>query len=198
LIDFDRISVSNINRQLYALESTIGMQKCEAAKERALDINPLCSVEAINGFIDTETAREYISDAPDLVIDAIDSLNPKIELVTEVVLSKIRLISCLGAALRTDPSKIKIANLEDTIGCPLGRLIRKRLRKRGIPMDFPCVYSDETLPNPLPIASPNDALSDEHTQERGRIRNTLGSLPTLTGIFGLTAANLAIKMLIDK
>lgn len=197
LIDFDRVCMSNINRQLYALESTVGRQKCEVAKERILDINPNCRVEAINGFIDSETIREYIGDRPDIVIDAIDSLNPKVELISAVRTSEIPLITCLGAALRFDPASIRVANLSETFGCPLGRLIRKRLRKRGISMDYPCVYSEEALPDPLPIAAPTDALGDNPLQERGRIRNTLGSMPTITGIFGLTAANLAIKMLIE-
>ncbi|MHB1002072.1 MAG: tRNA threonylcarbamoyladenosine dehydratase [Armatimonadota bacterium] len=197
IIDFDRVCTSNINRQLYALESTIGRQKCEIAKERILDINPDCRIDAINGFVDAETIKAYISDSPDIVIDAIDSLNPKIELISAVRASGIPMITCLGAALRSDPTQIRVANLGDTFGCPLGRLIRKRLRKRGVSMDYPCVYSEEPLPDPLPIAAPTDALGDNPLQERGRIRNTLGSMPTITGIFGLTAANLAIKMLIE-
>lgn len=84
LIDFDRVCPSNINRQLYALESTIGRLKCEVARERILDINPECEVEAISGFIDADSLVEYLADSPDIVIDAIDSLNPKTELISAV------------------------------------------------------------------------------------------------------------------
>jgi tRNA A37 threonylcarbamoyladenosine dehydratase len=194
LVDFDVIAPSNINRQLYALESTVGRPKCEVARERVLDINPSCAVEAIRGFVDAESVEVLIG-RPDLVIDAIDSLNPKTELVAAVRRMDIPLISCLGAALRTDPTCVRIAPLEEVRGCPLGRKLRKRLQRRGVSLDFPCVFSEEPLPEPLPIESPSGS---ETELERGRARNVLGSLPTLTGIFGLVAANLAIRILSDQ
>ena len=198
IIDFDKVAISNINRQLYALESTIGRQKCDVARERVLDINPSCQIEAINGFIDASTLPTYLSDSPDIVIDAIDSLNPKVQLISGVISHNIQLISCLGAALRIDPTQIRIAPISEVHHCPLGKTVRTRLRRRGIPTDFPCVFSDEQLPNPLPIASPAEPLGENPQLWRGRIRNTLGSMPTITGMFGLTAANHAIKMLIGR
>ena len=195
LIDFDCVCPSNINRQLYALTSTIGRPKCEVARERVLDINPECKVEAINGFVDDETVGEFVAGGPNLVIDAIDSLGPKIGLLAAVRTRGLPVISCLGAALRTDPTRIRIGTLDDVHTCPLGKEVRKRLRKRGIELDFPCVYSDEPLPNPLPIAAPSEKLGEEPIFQRGRVRNTLGSLPTLTGMFGLVAANHAISLL---
>jgi tRNA A37 threonylcarbamoyladenosine dehydratase len=197
LVDFDRISISNFNRQLYALESTVGRNKCEVARERVLDINPLCEVEAIHGFIDDKTVLDLLG-SPDLVIDAIDSLGPKVELMATVRSREIPLISSLGAALRTDPTKIRVGPLSEVKTCPLGNAVKKWLRKREVPMDFPCVYSEEPLPHPLPVARPTDPLGEKPILERGRVRNTLGSLPTITGIFGLTAANLAIKMLVER
>jgi tRNA threonylcarbamoyladenosine dehydratase len=196
VIDFDSIAPSNINRQLYALESTIGRPKCEVARERILDINSACKVEAIHGFVDTDTLKDYLADRPDIVIDAIDSLNPKAQLLTAVRTAEIPLISCLGAALRTDPTFIRTGPLSDAQGCPLGSRVRKYLRRRDVPLDFMCVYSEEPLPNPLPIAPPSTAPDEKRLVDRGMPRNTLGSLPTITGIFGLTAANLAIRMLI--
>ncbi len=198
VIDFDRVGVSNINRQLFALESTVGRLKCDVARERILDINPSCDVEAINGFVDAETVVEYLSDMPNIVIDAIDSLNPKVELLAAARSREIPLISCLGAAMRFDPTCVRVATIEAAHGCPLGAAVRKRLRRRGVPMDIPCVFSEESLPNPLPLAAPTDAHGEMPLLERGRIRNTLGSMPTITGIFGLTAANQAIKMLIGR
>ena len=196
IIDFDVISPSNINRQLLALETTLGRPKCEVARERVLNINPDCNVEAINAFVDYDNTLNLIGESPNLVIDAIDSLNPKVDLLTAAREAKIPLISSLGAAMRFDTSKIQTGLLEEVHHCPLGRAVRKRLRRRNIPLDFMCVYSAEELPNPMPIALPDESLSEDHYYERGRTRNTLGSLPTITGIFGLTAANLAIKMIV--
>lgn len=196
LVDFDNISQSNFNRQLYALESTLGRAKCEVAKDRVLDINPGCNVEAISGFVDNETVYKLIGESPNLVIDAIDSLGPKVELLASVRQKNINLVSCLGAALRTDPAFVRVGTLNQVHGCPLGKDVRRLLRRREVEMDFPCVYSDEPLPKPLPIAAPVGEHREKAVLERGRVRNILGSLPTLTGIFGLTAANLAIKLLI--
>lgn len=198
VVDFDRIAPSNINRQLYALESTIGRPKCEIARERILDINPICRVDAIQGFVDSESVEEYLAERPDIVIDAIDSLNPKVQLLTAVRTAEIPLISCLGAAMRTDPTLVRTGLFSDAHGCPLGSRVRKYLRRRGVPLDFMCVYSEEPLPNPLPVAPPSDAPGEQRLLDRGMQRNTLGSLPTITGIFGLTAANLAIRMLIGR
>lgn len=196
VVDFDKVSLSNINRQLYALESTLGRPKCEVARERILDINPDCRVEAVKEFISAETVEGLIADRPDLVIDAIDSLNPKTELVAAVRTAEIPLISCLGAALRSDPTCVRIAPLEQVEGCPLGSKLRKRLRRRGVPMDFECVYSMEPLPNPLPAIQPPEGAEAE--SGRGRMRSTLGSLPTITGIFGLVAANHAVRIILAE
>ncbi len=198
VVDFDVVAPSNINRQLYALESTIGRPKAEVAAERIGDINPGCRVEALREFVDAETAAGYLADPPDLVIDCIDSVNPKVQLLTVMRTANVPIISCLGAALRTDPTLIRIGPMEDAHGCPLGSRVRKFLRRRGVPLDFPCVYSQEPLPNPLPVAPPCADASEARTVDRGLQRNTLGSLPTITGIFGLTAANLAIRMCIGE
>lgn len=198
LVDFDKVSTSNINRQLLALTSTLGRPKCEVACERVLDINPDCRVETICDFLDGETVLDLIGESPDLVIDAIDALNPKVELISAVQNREILLISCLGAALRLDPTMIRTDTLENVHHCPLGRTIRQRLRRRGVSVDFPCIFSDEPLPKPLPIAPPIRVINEDHIINRGRARNTLGSMPTITGMFGLSAANLAITMLIGK
>lgn len=199
LIDFDKVGPSNINRQLYALSSTIGRLKSDVARERVLDINPDCNVHTIHGFLDAATVWDFVGEAPDLVIDAIDALNPKVELISALRTKNMRFITCLGAALRFDPTCIRVAPLKQVEYCPLGRAVRQRLRRRGVPVDFPCVYSIEPLPNPLPVEPPSEAIdADSSPIVRGRARNTLGSMPTITGMFGLTAANYAIKMLIDR
>lgn len=198
LVDFDTVNPSNINRQLLALTSTIGRPKAEVAVERVRDINPACDVEAIRSFLTADNVCELIGDSPGLIIDAIDALNPKVDLIESVRKKEIPLITCLGAALRFDPTRVKVNTLEKACGCPLGRTVKNRLRRRGVPVDMICVYSDEPLPNPLPIAPPMTITDEDLGLARGRERNTLGSLPTITGIFGLTAANTAIKMLIRE
>ncbi len=197
LVDFDRICITNINRQLLALDSTLGRPKCEVARERVLDINPNCRVEAINAFVDGETIRQLMADRPDIIIDAIDALNPKVELLETARTSGIAVISSLGAAMRFDPTQVRVAPLSDVQGCPLGRIVRTRLKRRHVALDFPCVYSKEPLPRPLPLLSPA-SVNEERVLRRGRERNTLGSLPTVTGIFGLTAASTAINILTGR
>jgi tRNA threonylcarbamoyladenosine dehydratase len=198
LVDFDEVRPSNINRQLYALGSTIGKAKTEVAAARVADINPDCKVQTMKCFFDETTVSAVLDGSPDLVIDSIDSVTPKTHLLAEVVTRGIPLLSSMGAALRTDPSLVRTGPLSEVTNCPLARLIRKRLRKRGLSVEFPCVYSIESIHN-----LPEDALSQtgdasEETVSRGRTRRTLGSLPTLTGIFGLTAANLAIQSLLSR
>lgn len=190
LVDFDTIIESNINRQLFALDSTLGREKAAVAAERVFDINPRCRVEALPLFFSEETANEILGDRPHFVIDAIDSLNPKAALVQEVLRRKLPFISVMGAARRLNPEAVTIGPLSDARGCPLARLMRKRLRKRGCPLNFPCVYSRE-FDDKQSLGGP--VLDKEEYFSRGRARRPMGSLPTLTGIFGLLAANYAIK-----
>jgi len=196
VVDFDVVRPSNINRQLFALDSTLGRPKVEVARERIRDINPDCQVEALNLFVHLETIDRVLSGSPDVVVDAIDSLTPKIELITAAVLRGIPLVSCMGAALRTDPSFVRVGPLGETQRCPLARLVRRRLRSRGVPTDFTCVHSTE----PVDRSAIQESLPEDDEEaepfDRGRKRHALGSLPTLTGIFGLTAANAAIQILV--
>ncbi|MBU0674505.1 MAG: tRNA threonylcarbamoyladenosine dehydratase [Proteobacteria bacterium] len=196
VIDFDLIQQDNINRQILALESTVGMSKAQAARQRVLQINPHCRVEALELFIDSDSMEKVLSPKPDLVIDAIDSLGPKVSLLAACVSEEIEVISSMGAALRTDPSLVRCGDLMQTKNCPLARRVRRELRKRGVGEGITCVYSTESVDfsyvDPEEETVRDDALP-EHG--RGRKRRVLGSLPTLTGIFGLTIANLAIKKL---
>jgi len=193
LIDFDLISPSNINRQILALESTVDRHKADVARERVLQINPSCAVDARILFVNHDTLDQVLTPVPDLLIDAIDALGPKLALLTECRKCGIEVISSMGAALRTDPSKVTVAPLAKTKHCPLARLVRKRLRKAGVDINFPCVYSTELVDNATLISPDEDAESDPHFHGKGRKRHILGSLPTLTGIFGLLLANTAIS-----
>lgn len=196
LIDFDEIRHSNLNRQLYALHSTIGRQKVDVAAERLRDINPACRVEAMRCFIHAETMSRVLDEPPSLVIDAIDSFSPKCELLAAVRMRGIGLVSSMGAALRTDPTCIRIGPMREVHHCPLAAKIRKRLRGRQVPLDFTCIYSIEPVSELPADVVDVQGESGEDTIVRGRQRRPLGSLPTLTGIFGLTAANEAIRMLL--
>ncbi|HAU29389.1 MAG TPA: tRNA threonylcarbamoyladenosine dehydratase [Rhodospirillaceae bacterium] len=192
LVDFDIVSDSNINRQLYALHSTLGQPKTELAKARVLDINPECRVDALRCFVNTDSMDTVLAQPLDMVVDAIDSLNPKTELITACQARDIPFISSMGAALRTDPAFIRTGPLSGATHCPLSAILRKRLRRRGASCDFLSVYSTEPTSN-----LPEDALAPAEPGliEGGRPRRPMGSLPTITGIFGLILANEVIRCL---
>ncbi|MEE4313771.1 MAG: tRNA threonylcarbamoyladenosine dehydratase [Desulfofustis sp.] len=194
VVDFDTIQPSNINRQILALESTIGQAKAVVARQRILDINPACRVDAATCFADADTIRDILALRPDVVIDAIDSLNPKVQVLTACHRHCIAVFSSMGAALRRDPRHIKIGDIADTSSCPLARRLRKRLRSAGITSGITCVYSTE--PVDFDYQPPTDTdHADSDPAGRGRTRRTLGSLPTLTALFGLLLANEVILWL---
>ncbi|MCX5785002.1 MAG: tRNA threonylcarbamoyladenosine dehydratase [Elusimicrobia bacterium] len=196
LVDFDIIKASNINRQLYALGSTIGKHKADIAAARVLDINPDCRVEPLKIFAAAESFGAILADAPDMVIDAIDAMGPKTELIAETQKRGLRLISCMGAALRTDPSAIRVGPFSEARGCPLATRLRYWLRKKNSPAQFTCVYSTEPLGR-LRLDARQAAGAEKDYYDRGRQRAALGSLPTVTGIFGLTIANTVIQTLLS-
>jgi tRNA A37 threonylcarbamoyladenosine dehydratase len=196
LIDFDTIQKSNINRQILALENNIGELKVEAAKQRIAQINPRCRVEALPLFAAEETLEEIFSPKPDILIDAIDSLNPKVQLLVGAHQREITTFSSMGAALRTDPGKIKTSDIMSSSHCPLAKTVRNRLRRRGVTEGIQCVYSTEKVT--FEYKGPEETDKPASTYEdRGRKRNMLGSLPTITGIFGLILANAALLELTE-
>ena len=191
LVDFDVFDESNINRQILALTSTVGQKKTEVARRRVLDINPDCIVETKDMFVNADTLPQLLDIPVDFVVDAIDALNPKCCLMEALYERGIPFISSMGAALKTDPSFIKCGTLSASKNCGLAKFIRKRLRKRGLEISrINCVYSDEQ------VCLPETALAfDGDDASAGRVRHTLGSLPTITAIFGLTIANYVITSL---
>ena len=191
LVDFDVFDESNINRQILALTSTVGQKKNEVARRRVLDINPDCIVETKDMFVNADTLPQLLDIPVDFVVDAIDALNPKCCLMEALYERGIPFISSMGAALKTDPSFIKCGTLSASKNCGLAKFIRKRLRKRGLEISrINCVYSDEQ------VCLPETALAfDGDDASAGRVRHTLGSLPTITAIFGLTIANYVITSL---
>lgn len=174
LIDFDNIEESNINRQLFALDSTIGQPKVDVAAARIFDINPETCVDVLNIFFDDNTSPDF---RPDFVIDAIDSTASKIALYKWCESNGIPFVSSMGAARKTDMGHITVGKLSRTSVCPLAAKMRRLARDAGVG-DFDVVYSTEP-------ADKNVAC--------GRV---FGSMITITGTFGLALANIAIKKLL--
>ena len=170
LIDFDRVQESNINRQLIATQSTVGMPKVDAARARIADLDPNIAVDTFDIFFDDKTDIDV---HPDFVIDAIDSIPSKIALYKWCAARNIAFIASMGAARKTDTSKIKTATIYQTSVCPLAARVRKLARQESL-ADFPVVFSTETARDLGP-------------------GNTLGSMMPVTGTFGFALANFVIN-----
>lgn len=194
LVDFDDLHPSNLNRQLYALAGTMGRFKEDVAVQRVREINPACHVEGMRVFFDAGQA-DHVLDGMDWCIDAIDSLNSKVALIAACMARNLPIVSAMGAADRTDPTRVRVTDLSQTDVCPLARFVRKRLRRLGIASGPIAVWSDEP-----PATVPPDRWDapDEPPDEgrRGRVRRTLPSLAPLPGIFGLTAANVVLHRVV--
>ena len=199
LVDFDLISITNLNRQILATHQNIGMTKTEAARARVEAINPHCIVEELPLFVQADTVEQIFSEDVDLVIDAIDALNPKCALLETAYRKQVPIISSMGAALRRNPSLVRTGDLMDTFGCPLAREVRSNLRKRGIGRGIEVVFSPEQVI--YTYKRPEDEEHSEYNEQisdLGRRRNVLGSLPTITAIFGQNLAHLALKKLLGE
>lgn len=142
IFDRDTVSVSNINRQIIALHSTVGRPKVEVMKDRMLDINPDCKVNAYNVFYLPENADEFDLSKYDYIADAVDTVAAKLEIATRAYNLKIPAISAMGAGNKTDPTRFEIADIYDTTVCPLARVMRRELKTRGI-KKYKVVYSKE-------------------------------------------------------
>ncbi|HZJ87836.1 MAG TPA: tRNA threonylcarbamoyladenosine dehydratase [Sphaerochaeta sp.] len=199
IVDFDILSITNINRQILATHDTLGRSKVQVATERALAINPALQIEARELFVDNTSVLSLLDEEVDLIIDAIDSLNPKCALLAEAYQREIPIISCMGAALRRNPFLVRSADLMDTWGCPLAKAVRTKLRRRGIGRGIEVIFSAEEIryeyrpPHLEEHADFNEQISDQ-----GRRRNVLGSLPTVTAIFGQHLAHLALRRLLAE
>jgi tRNA A37 threonylcarbamoyladenosine dehydratase len=142
LIDKDVVSESNINRQIIALHSTVGIAKVEVAKKRILDINPCAIVNTYETFFLPENAKEFDFVQYDYVIDAVDTVSAKIEIIRKAKEANVPVISCMGTGNKLNPLEFKIADISKTSVCPLARVMRKELSKRGI-QNVKCLYSTE-------------------------------------------------------
>ncbi len=175
IVDNDIVSVTNLNRQLCALRSTVGKAKVDVVKERILDINPNCKVIALQKFCLPENSDEFNLSNYDYIADAIDTVSAKIDLAVKAQALGIPIISCMGTGNKLDPTRFTVSDIFKTSGCPLCRVMRTELRKRGV-RKLEVVWSPE---EPVKPAATNE--------ETGK-RQTPGSLPFVPGIAGLIMA----------
>ena len=178
VVDGDTFSPSNLNRQVLCTVDTVGKPKAQVACDRARSINPDIDIEGIDSRISDETLDAILAGEYDYLVDAIDSVANKCQLLSRVAGTDLRVFSSMGAALRTDPSMIRVSALEKTRVCPLAANVRRRMRGSDT-SNITCVYSEE------PQVSVPDARD-----ENGK--SVLGSLPTIPAVFGMTLANLVI------
>ena len=188
IADADKVSESNINRQLVALHSTIGREKCDILADRLKDINPELQLTVVNRFIkDTETDALLDSDKFDYVVDAIDTLSPKLALIKGAMERGIRVVSSMGAGAKTDPTLMEIKDIAKTHHCPLAHMLRKRLHKIGIKRGFWAVFSPE------PVREGAMILCEEQNK-----KSNVGTISYIPALFGIGCASVVIRDLIGE
>lgn len=197
LVDDDVVSISNINRQIIAMHSTIGMPKVEAMKARILDINPRCHVEAIREVYMPDNKDRFAFSTYDYVVDAIDTVTGKISLVEECTKLGVPILSAMGAGNKLDPTRFEVADISKTSVCPLARVMRRELRARGIER-LKVVYSKEESISPKSIEEICVQDRDERFTPTHTKRQTPGSLSFVPPVMGLIIAKEVVLDLIWK
>jgi len=185
IIDGDIVQESNINRQLPALHSNTGRKKAEVVAERLLDINPDLNLHVIPEFIRDDRMIEILETPFDFVVDAIDTLSPKIYLIYHSVTKGLRICSSMGSGGKTDPSQVHITDLKKSFNCRLAYVLRKKLRKLGIEGGFPVVFSTEQVDKELVIPVENEQNK----------KSTVGTISYMPALFGCMLASVVIREL---
>ena len=207
MVDSDRIGVSNINRQLPATTKTVGQVKVEVMKARLQEINPEAEIIALQEIYSAETCASFHLENFDFIIDAIDSFENKVHLIQEACKTKATFYSSMGAALRTDPTKIQVADFWVVKGCRLAAAVRKRIKKAGgLPKKFKCVFSEEVIQNHGELFSSENEFGDEEINpgnpelvhhnwntKKGKINGTVSYMPAM---YGMTIAGLVTQELV--
>ncbi len=188
IIDGDFLHSSNKNRQLPALESTIGKPKAEILGKRLLDINPELKLNVIQEYIREERIKEILNTPYDYVVDAIDTLTPKVYLIYHSLQKGLKLVSSLGAGGRLDPTKVTIKDISKSFNCRLGATLRKRLRKLGINKGFKVVFSEDKWDK-------NAVIADEQDENK---KSTVGTISYMPPIYGCFCASVVIRDLIEE
>lgn len=197
LYDDDTVSASNLNRQIAALHSTLGSPKAQVMAERVLDINPACDVQAIRMFYLPSNADEVNLPEYDYVVDCIDTVSAKLELICRCTALNIPIISAMGTGNKLDPSALRISDISKTTGCPLARVMRKELRKRRIE-HLKVVWSTEEPRKPLEPARAETPLQSDTRPGSTAHRDTPGSLPFVPAAAGLLLASAVVRDLINQ
>lgn len=186
--DADTVNTTNINRQLVALHSTVGRPKAEVLAERLRDINPEIELTVVNRYIrDEETYTLLDAARYDYVVDAIDTLSPKLALIAAALERSLPLVSSMGAGAKTDPTKLEIADISKTHHCPLAHMLRKRLHKIGIRKGFRAVFSPE------PIREGAMILCEEQNK-----KSNVGTISYIPALFGIGCASVVVRDLIGE
>ena len=197
MVDFDEISESNINRQLHSLHSTIGQSKVEVMKDRVLDINPKCNVKLIKEMVIDNVSEVLNAEKYDFVVDAIDVISSKINLIEYCLENKIPIISSMGFGNKMHPEMVEIAKIKNTSVCPMARTIRSILKKKKI-INVPVVYSRE-----IPVKPDKSELFKEElpTEFRGNNeiprKTTPGSNSFVPGTAGLVLASYVVRKILE-
>ncbi len=188
LIDDDCICLTNINRQLHATTKTVGKLKVEMMRERVLEINPEATVTTFQSFYLPEKADELIDNDYDYIVDAIDTVTAKIDLVVQAYTRNIPIISCMGAGNKLDPTQFEVADIYQTSVCPLAKVMRKELKKRGIPA-LKVVYSREQPLEPVPTENSSCATgcicpsgATRTCTTRNQIPGSVAFVPSVAGL----------------
>jgi len=189
IVDGDSIDITNINRQLIALNSNLGENKVEIMGKRITDINPNINLTLVNEFLQPESIENIIQNEKfDYVLDCIDSLSPKLSLIKASKKHKVKIISCMGAGGKVDPSKVLVRDICKTHNCYLAKQVRKRLKKDGIHKGFRCVFSSE-------LQNENSLKLTDGSNFKKSFYGTISYIPA---IFGLYAASEVIRYLIKE
>ncbi|MEA2106038.1 MAG: tRNA threonylcarbamoyladenosine dehydratase [Bacteroidota bacterium] len=186
IVDGDTLHPSNKNRQLTALESTMHKPKAEIVGQRLLDINPQLKLHIIQEFIKDDRMIEILNNHYDYIVDAIDTLSPKVFLIYHARKKGLRIVSSLGSGGRIDPTKITIKDISKSFNCRLGFLLRKRLRKLGISKGFKVVFSEEK-------ADENAVIVDEPGENK---KSTVGTISYMPPIYGCFCASVVVQNII--
>lgn len=188
LLDSDVVGDTNRNRQLVALTSTVGQLKCDVLKERLMDINPEIRITTVPEYLTEANAAELLMSAgrPDVVVDAIDTLSPKIALIQFCLKENLRLVSSMGSGAKKDATKLHVDDISKTFQCPLAHMLRKRLHKLGIREGFKAVFSSE-----LPA---RESVTLEESRNK---KSQVGTISYMPAVFGCVCAQAAIGELID-
>ncbi|MCP8967279.1 tRNA threonylcarbamoyladenosine dehydratase [Ectobacillus ponti] len=196
LVDKDVVDITNVNRQIHALLSTVGKSKVEMMKQRILDINPECEVITLQMFYTEETSEQFFSYGLDFVVDASDTITYKIHLIKECLQRNIPIISSMGAANKMDPTRFRIADISKTHTDPIAKVIRTRLRKEGIRKGVPVVFSDES---PIVIREEirQEIVPDEGTKIR-KAKMPPSSNAFVPSVAGLIMASYVVREVLKE